>query len=62
LALGVGADFAFLLIADVTKATTFRLAHLAPSKEAHRPSTSRAGQESTSRPSTSPAQTDAAAP
>jgi len=62
LALGVGADFAFLLIADVTKATTFRLAHLAPSKEAHRPSTSRAGQESTSRPSTSPAQTDAAVP
>jgi len=30
LALGVGAGFAFLLIADAMKAATFRLAHLAP--------------------------------
>lgn len=33
LALGVGAGLVFLLVADVMKTTTFRLAHLTPSKK-----------------------------
>ncbi|MGC8627075.1 MAG: plasma-membrane proton-efflux P-type ATPase [Acidimicrobiales bacterium] len=59
LGLGVGAGFAFLLVADVMKTTTFRLAHLSPSTKAYGPSTSRASQECTSRPSTSAAHADA---
>lgn len=37
MALGVGAGFAFLLVADVMKTATFRLAHLAPPRRARTP-------------------------